>query len=35
MKCNFWEVNCDLCQYVNAGGCGSVGSRQLEATLAA
>lgn len=35
MKFNFWEVNCDLHQYFNVGGCGSIGPEQLDATLAA
>lgn len=35
MKFNFWEVNCDLLQYFNVGGCSSVGSGQLDTSLAA
>lgn len=35
MKFNFWEINCDLRQYFNAGGCGGVGPGQLATTLAA
>lgn len=34
MKFNFWEVNCDLCQNFNAGGCGSIRPEQLGAMLA-